>query len=145
MTLAEKQQQLIDDLLFIEDTHERLTAIVERTKSRRAVAPEERVDAHRVPGCVSLVWVIGEVRDRRCWFRSDADSPVVRGLVALLCDLYSDFPADEITGCEPVLLERLDLLRTLSPTRVNGLRSVQACIRQFAADQMSSRSTGQPG
>lgn len=144
MTLAEKQQQLIDDLLFIEDAHERLTAIVERAQLRRAVAPEDHVEAHRVPGCVSLVWVIGEARDGRCWFRSDADSPVVRGLVALLCDLYSDSPAEEIIACEPVLLEKLGLLRTLSPTRLNGLRSVRACIRQFAAGEGAPRATSQP-
>lgn len=133
MTLADKQQQMLDDLLVIDDPQERLAFIVDRAKARPPLAATARTDEHRVRGCVSAAWVVGTVRDGRLHFTSDADSPLVRGLVALLCDLYSDALAADIVATEPTLLEQLGLLRTLSPTRVNGLRSVRAAIRDFAA------------
>lgn len=133
--LAEKQQQMIDDLLLIEDPQERLAAVVDRARSRPALAEADRIDANRVRGCISLAWVIGEIEAGRCRFRCDADSPLVRGLVVLLCDLYSGASPTEVAAIEPALLERLGLAQNLSPTRLNGLRSVRARIRDFALAQ----------
>jgi cysteine desulfuration protein SufE len=133
VTLAEKQQQMIDELAIIDDPQERLSLVVDRARRRPPLAESERTDAHRVKGCISQAWLVGERRDGRCYFRCDADSPLVRGLVVLLCDLYSDAPPAEILATEPVLIEQLGLARNLSPTRLNGLRSVRAAIRAFAA------------
>lgn len=135
MTLAEKQQQLIDDYLIIEDPQERLAAVVDRARRAPPLPKAERTEPNRVRGCVSLAWIAAEVRDGRCHFRSDADSPLVRGLLLLLCDLYSGATPADIVATEPVLLEQLGLARNLSPTRLNGLRSVRAKIREFAATQ----------
>jgi cysteine desulfuration protein SufE len=138
VTLAEKQQQTIDDLLLIDDPQERLAFIVDRARSRPPLPEAERTEANRVTGCVSLAWVAGTLRDGRCHFRTDADSPLVRGLLALLGDFYSGAAPADIVATEPALIERLGLARTLSPTRLNGLRSVSAKIRAFAAAQAAS-------
>ena len=74
MTLPEKQHQLSDRLRLIEDAHERLAAITARGKKWPAPAEDERIDAHRVPGCVSRVWLIGRVEEGVCRWRMDAAS-----------------------------------------------------------------------
>jgi cysteine desulfuration protein SufE len=132
VTLGEKHQQMIEDLLLIEDPQERLAAVVDRARSRPALTAVERSEANRVKGCISAAWVVAERRDDQCHFRSDADSPLVRGLVALLCDLYSGATPAEVAATEPDILEQAGLTRSLSPTRLNGLRSVRARIREFA-------------
>jgi cysteine desulfuration protein SufE len=133
VTLAEKQQQMITDFAIIEDAQERLAAVVDRARRRPPLPEAERTDDHRVKGCISLAWVVTEMREGRCHFRSDADSPLVRGLLALLCDFYSGATPAEVAATEPVLLEELGLAKNLSPTRLNGLRSVRAKIRDYAA------------
>ncbi len=135
VTLAEKQQQIIDDLAIIEDAQERFAAVVDRARQRPPLPEAERTEDNRVQGCISLAWVVGEQREGRCYFRSDADSPLVRGLLALLCDFYSGATSAEVAATEPVLLEELGLVKNLSPTRLNGLRSVRAKIRDFATTQ----------
>lgn len=132
MSLAAKQQTLIDDLLLIEDAQERLAIVMDRARTRAPLPEADRTEANRVKGCISAAWVVGELRGDRCHFRSDADSPLVRGLVALLCDFYSDATPAEIAATEPELFERTGLARSLSPTRLTGLRSVRARIRDFA-------------
>lgn len=132
MTLAEKQHQLIADYAIIPDPQERLAAIVDHARRRPPLPETERTEAHRVRGCISLAWVVGELRDGRCYFRSDADSPLVRGLLALLCDFYSGAPPADVAATEPVLLGELGLAKNLSPTRLNGLRSVVATIQAYA-------------
>jgi cysteine desulfuration protein SufE len=137
VSLATKQQQMIDDLAVIDDPQERLALVVDRARNRPHLAEAERNEGNRVKGCVSLAWVAAELRDGRCFFRCDADSPLVRGLIALLCDLYSDATPADVFATEPVLFEQLNLARNLSPTRLNGLGSVRAKIRDFAASHAS--------
>jgi cysteine desulfuration protein SufE len=133
MTLAEKQRRFADDLLLIPDPQERLAAIVDRVKTRPPLPAAERTEASRIKGCVSLAWLVGEHRDGFCHFRSDADSPLVRGLLALLTDLHSGAVPADILGTELTLLADLELDRLISPTRLNGLRSAVAALRAFAA------------
>jgi cysteine desulfuration protein SufE len=132
VTLAQKLAQLVEDLAVIDDAHERLSVVIDRAKSRPPLPAAARDEAHRIRGCISAAWLVGEVHAGCCSFRTDADSPLVRGLLALLADFFSGAPAAEIAACELDPIEALGLARNLSPTRVNGLRSARASIREFA-------------
>jgi cysteine desulfuration protein SufE len=132
MTLAEKQQQLIARFARIHDAHERLAAIVARGKKWPAPPETERVNANRVPGCVSRVWLVGRVEDGRCRWLMDADSPLVKGLVALLCELGDGATLAELAAFEPEIVAALGLDRQLSPTRLNGMAAVVQTMRAFA-------------
>jgi cysteine desulfuration protein SufE len=138
MTLAEKQQQLIARLRLIEDAHERLAAITARGKKWPAPAEDERTEAHRVPGCVSRVWLIGRVEDGVCRWRMDADSPLVKGLVTLLCEATDGATSAEVAAFEPEIVPALGLDRQLSPTRLNGLAAVAQTMRAFAQHHLAS-------
>ncbi len=118
---------------MLEDPQERLGAIVDRAKRLPPLPAAERIDENRVRGCVSVVWLLGAVREGRCQFRSDADSPVVRGLLAVLCDFFSGFPPEAIAASEVDPLETLGIARNLSPTRRNGLNAARLRIRELAA------------
>jgi len=136
-SLAEKQQQMIARLRVIEDPQERLAAIVSRGKKWPPVTEDQRSDAYRVAGCSSRVWLAGRMEDGRCRFPMDADSPLVKGLVALLCELYDSAEPAEVASVEPEIFSALHLERQLSPTRLNGLAAVRATIRAFAESQLA--------
>ena len=137
-SLAEKQQQLIARFQLIEDAHERLAAIVARGRKWPGLTEDQRTDAYRVPGCTSRVWLVGHVENDRCHFQMDADSPLVKGLVALLCEVYNDATPTEVARIEPEIFPALQLDRQLSPTRLHGLASVRAMIRAFAESHLKS-------
>lgn len=130
MTVHENQLRIIDDLLFIPDVQERLSILVSRAKS--TLPESDKTDAHLVRGCVSRVWLVPEVREGRCYFRYDADSPMVKGLVGVLCEVYEGGLASEVASEEPVIWERLGFTKQVTPTRLNGLAAVRAVIRQAA-------------
>ncbi|KXU37608.1 hypothetical protein AXK11_02095 [Cephaloticoccus primus] len=143
--MTELQQALIADLNLIENAQERLAIIVERARRSSAgegggqLAAHERHDSQLVAGCISQVWLSAELGpDGRCRFRCAADSPLVNGLVSLLCEFFSgctpaEILACETEGCDP--LAELGLLHGLSPTRRNGLAAVRARIFHFAQAQ----------
>lgn len=128
---------MIEDLSIIEDAQERLSAVVDRARSRPLLNETDRTEANLVRGCISQAWLVANVHDGRCQFSSDADSPLVRGLLILLCDLYSGATPAEVAAIEPQLFENLGLAQNLSPTRLNGLRNFRAKIREFAIQSMT--------
>ncbi|MEY3608066.1 MAG: hypothetical protein RLZZ447_854 [Verrucomicrobiota bacterium] len=133
MTPAENLDRLAADLGAFEDPQERLAFVVDRVRRIPPLPATERIDAHRVPGCVSVVWLTGREEAGRWIFRADADSPVVRGLLLLLCEVYSGTETAAIAACERDPLAELGLLRELSPTRRNGLDSALGQIRRLAS------------
>lgn len=135
MPLAEKQRLLVARFAVIDDAHERLAAIVARGQRWPEVAEVERTDARRVAGCVSAVWLAGSVENGRCHFRIAAASSVVKGLAALLAELYEGETPADILAWEPGFLEALGLDRQLSPTRLHGVAHLRRAIRHFAAAQ----------
>jgi len=138
MTVIEKQRQLIEDYSIIENRQERLAAIVDRARRLPPLPADERTEANRVPGCVSSVWILSEVRNGKLHLRHDADSPLVRGLVALVCWIFDETTPADILASDIVALEKLDLLRDLTPTRQNGIKAVENRIKALAAAAAST-------
>jgi cysteine desulfuration protein SufE len=136
MTPGDTLTRLAADLAAFEDPQERLAFVVDRVRRVPPLSAAERIEAHRVPGCVSVVWLTGREEGGRWTFRADADSPVVRGLLLLLCEVYSGTETAAIAACVRDPLTELGLLRDLSPTRRNGLTSARERIRNLAAAQL---------
>ncbi|HEV7405405.1 MAG TPA: SufE family protein [Chthoniobacteraceae bacterium] len=127
-----KQEALIEQYSAIHDVQERMVLILDRARRRPPLAEAEKTEAARVPGCVSRVWLRPSCAEGRCHFGIDADSALVRGLAAFLCEMYEGATPAEVEAVEPHLLERLGIAANLSPTRLHGLAQVRRAIRDFA-------------
>lgn len=132
MSLADRQREIVDRLRIIEDPQERLSALMSRAKKWPAPAPAQLTEAYRVRGCQSRVWLVPSIEEGKCHFRMECDAPMVKGLVALMCELYEGATPAEVRGFEPTVVEDLGLAKMISPTRLNGLTAVRARIREFA-------------
>jgi cysteine desulfuration protein SufE len=139
MTPGDTLTRLAADLDAFEDPQERLAFVVDRVRRVPPLPAAERIDANRVTGCISIVWLTGREEGGRWTFRADADSPVVRGLLLLLCEVYTGAETAAIAACTRDPLAELGLLRDLSPTRRNGLASALARLRALAAAEAPSR------
>ena len=132
-TLREKETQLVRQLLLIENAQERIAILMDQAVRPSQLGPSEKTEANRVLGCVSRVWIAFAIADGKCRIRYEAESPMVRGLVGLVCRLYDGADPAEAANFQPALLEELGLEREISPTRLNGLRAVIARIRSCCA------------
>jgi cysteine desulfuration protein SufE len=137
MNPAETEKSLIARYAIIENLQERLAAVVERARKLPALREDERIDLHRVPGCVSRVWLIGTLEEGRCRFRLDADSTLVKALASLICEVYDAAVPGDIVSYETQVLEVLRLSENLSPTRRHGLVQVRRAIQAWAAGAQS--------
>ena len=60
------------------------------------MSEDERIDAAKVRGCASQVWLVSDVAEGIVQFRGQSDAAIVQGLLAILLRLYSGRPAAEI-------------------------------------------------
>ena len=132
MTLAEKQSQLTAELSALKNGQDRLAFLVERAKKNPPPAPELRVDANLIPGCLAKLWFTPEFRAGECFFACDSDSLIVKAIARLLCDFYSGQPPAEILAHDPKFLAPLGITQHLTPNRRNALAKVWERIGQFA-------------
>ena len=137
MTLRQRQSAIIARYAILPDPHERLAALTARRSPLAELAPEARTDAALVPGCVSRVWLVGFMENDRCRFQMHAESALVKGLAAALCELYDDATPAEILDFQPELFETLGIAANLTPTRLNGLSHLRARIVEFARQHLS--------
>jgi cysteine desulfuration protein SufE len=132
MTLEEKKTELIERLLFLPTAQDRLMYLVEKSKKEPILGAEFKTDQYRVEGCLSNLWFVPEFDGKNCWFRTDADSHIVRSIAILLCNFYSGHAPEDILRTDPGFLSEAGITQHLSPNRKNGLSRLWEKIRQFA-------------
>lgn len=137
MTYPETIQNLIDDFEFLSDWEDRYMHVIDMGKSLPALTTTERNEHTKVKGCVSQVWLVTEVSDTSpaiLSFRGDSDAHIVKGLVAVVIEIFSNRTAAEILALdETKILSLLGLDEHLSPQRSNGLRAMIERIKTLAA------------
>jgi cysteine desulfuration protein SufE len=133
-----------DDFSFLDDWEDRYRYIIELGGALPPYPEDVRDDAHRVPGCVSQVWLHttrGPGENPELVFLGDSDAHIVRGLVAIVLALYSGLRASNVLAVDAeATLRELGLDEHLTPQRANGLRSMVKRIRAEAEFALASAS-----
>lgn len=94
----------------------------------------DKVEANRVHGCESQVWLVGKLQDGHWQFSASSDARLIRGLVALLLARVNGLSAAELQQVDlPDWFNQLGLSRQLSSSRSNGLNAVLQRMRELAA------------
>ncbi len=97
------------------------------------MSDEDKIDANRVHGCESLMWLVGSLHDGHWQFTASSDARLIRGLVALLLARVNGLSADELRQVDlPDWFDQLGLSRQLSPSRSNGLNAVLQRMNELA-------------
>lgn len=128
--LPDNITEMIEDFAFLTDWEERYMHVIDMGKHLPPLTVAEKNEASKVKGCVSQVWVVSEHKDGTIYFRGDSDAHIVKGLVAVVIEIYSGRTAQEIVTLDAGdILQKLDLAEHLSPQRSNGLQAMIARIK----------------
>ncbi|PWJ20859.1 SufE family protein [Jannaschia seohaensis] len=134
----EKFEELVETFEFLDDWEDRYRHVIDMGKAFPPLDDALKVPATKVDGCASQVWIHprieGEGPDARFDFEGESDAMIVRGLIAVLHDLYGGLPVAEVGAVDALAeLARLGLDEHLSSQRSNGLRAMVRRIREVAA------------
>ncbi|MBL7953177.1 MAG: SufE family protein [Flavobacteriales bacterium] len=132
MTLAQAQQDLVDEFAMFTDWQDRYEHLIELGKDLPLIAPENKVDTNLVRGCQSRVWLNAEMKNDLVHFTADSDAMITKGIVALLVRVYNDRAPQEILGASTDFIDRIGLREHLSPNRANGLSAMLDQMKRYA-------------
>lgn len=93
---------------------------------------DKREEKYKVKGCQSQVWLYPEFKEGRVFFHADSDAVLVKGIVGLLVNVYSDATPDEILNTKPDFLKEVGITEHLSMNRSNGLAAMMKQMQMYA-------------
>lgn len=130
-------EDIAETFAFLDDWEERYRHVIELGRAMPPLPDALKVDALKVKGCASQVWlhplIEGTGPEARFDFEGESDAMIVRGLIAILHALYAGLTVREAAAVDAQgELGRLGLHEHLSSQRSNGLRSMVARIRDVA-------------
>jgi cysteine desulfuration protein SufE len=131
-TIQDIQAQIVEDFSFLPEWDERYAYLIELGGKTPPLPAEFRSDENIIRGCQSLVWLHRECRQGDIYLQTDSDSLIVKGLAALLLQVFSGHPAAEVLNADLTFFEEIGLDQHLSSQRANGLMAMVKEIRTFA-------------
>jgi cysteine desulfuration protein SufE len=136
MSANARVQAIRDDLAFLDDWDERYRYLIDLGRSLEPLPADAHIDANKVQGCASQVWLLMHENsiDNTLRIRGDSDAMIVKGLVALVIAMFDGRPRAEITAADAqAFFAEIGLKDHLTAQRSNGLASMVARIKAEAA------------
>jgi cysteine desulfuration protein SufE len=132
MTIAEIQEEIIEEFAFFEDWMQRYEHMIALGKSLPLIDPQYKTDEFIIKGCQSKVWLHAELQDGKVMLTADSDAIITKGIVALLIRVFSGQSPEAIVNADLAFVDEIGLKEHLSPTRANGLVSMIKQIKLYA-------------
>ncbi len=135
-----EQREIIEEFDLFDDWTGRYQYLIDLGRKLPPLSDAERIDANKVDGCQSQVWIVVSGNAERLDLHAASDSAIVSGLVALLLRVYSGHSAREIMDTDPSFINAIGLGKHLSPTRSNGLAAMVKAIKAHAKRAIARQS-----
>jgi len=131
-SIAEKQQEVIEEFSLFEDWMQRYEHMIDLGKSLPLIAEEYKTEDNIIKGCQSKVWVHAALEEDQLVFTADSDAIITKGIIAILIRVFSNQKPEDIIEAETSFIDEIGLKEHLSPTRANGLLSMIKQIKLYA-------------
>lgn len=131
MSIAEKQETLLEELGLFQDWSERYEYVIGLGKQLATMNDAARTPEHLIKGCQSQVWLDAKGEDGKVRFSADSDSLITKGMIALFVKVLDGETPDAILTADMSFIDRTGLKEHLAPTRANALN--------LMANQMKKR------
>ncbi|WP_058556174.1 SufE family protein [Thiohalocapsa sp. ML1] len=132
MSTSDEIDEIIDTFELLGDWDQRYEYLVELGERLPPMDPADKVDGNRVMECMSTVHVVPKPIEPKpidgtdtLRFHGDCDTAIIKGVVALLVQVFSGKSAAEIEATDvDALFEGLQLEEHLSPNRHVGVYAI---------------------
>lgn len=132
MSIAQKQQDLIEEFGMFSDWTEKYEYLIELGKDLPLIDPQYKTAEYLIKGCQSQVWLRADKVEGKVVFTADSDAIITKGIVALLINVLSNETPEVIINDPLEFIEAIGLKEHLSPTRSNGLVSMIKQMKIYA-------------
>ena len=132
MSIEKRVEEIKEDLEFFEDELQKYEYIIDLGKKLEPLKEEYQIPANLVHGCTSQVWLICEQKDGKLFFTGTADAIIVKGLVYMILQIFSDSTIQELKEINMDIVHELGLSEVINPNRQSGVIGMIKKIKEYA-------------
>lgn len=134
MSIAEKQEQLIEELALFQDWTERYEYVIGLGKKLAPMEAAAKDADHLIKGCQSQVWLDAHAEDGTVRYTADSDSLITKGMIALFVRVLDGETPDAVLTADMTFIDRTGLKEHLAPTRANALNLMANQMKRRALE-----------
>ena len=131
---SQKLDQIVERLSSTADPKRRYEYVLWLAKKLQPLPEEFRTDAFKVKGCVSQVYVVGQLVEGKLHWQGDSDAAITKGLLALLIEGMEGLEPAAAAAIDPAFLSETGLQASLTPSRANGFLNI---LKQMQAQALA--------
>ena len=133
-------ESLIDDFSFLDGWEDRYKYLIELGGQLNRFSDEQKKDEWKVTGCQSQVWIIPHYSENGISFEGDSDAIIVRGIIAVVLEIFKDKSAQEILDIDvEEIFDKMGLREHITPNRRSGMLSMVDKIKYYAAQALKGQ------
>jgi cysteine desulfuration protein SufE len=139
-----KIEKIKSEFGTLSDWEARYQLVIAKGRALVPMSDDLKTDDNKVKGCQSQVWLSAQLSPQGLvQFSGDSDALIVKGLLALVLQVYNQETPENILNTKPDFIREIGFEQNLSPSRANGLlamiRQIQYYATAFAILQRTKR------
>ena len=130
--MKDKIDQIIARFDAHKDWEDKYRELIKVGKTLSPMDETAKESKFEIKGCQSKVWLKPTLKSGRITLAADSDAILVKGIIGLLLEVYSDSTPTEILSTPPEFLKKIGITDHLSLNRTNGLAAMVKQIQMYA-------------
>ena len=133
-TGSDALDRMVERLGGTADPKRRYEYVLWLAKKLEPLPADQQTEAIKVKGCVSQVFVKGDLREGVLHWQGDSDALITKGLLALLIQGLEGLRPEQVEAIDPGFIGATGLQSSLTPSRANGFLNIFRTMQQQARD-----------
>ena len=132
MSIKQRIENIKEDLEFFDEELAKYEYIIDLGKKLPSFDEKNQIPENLVHGCTSQVWLICEKKDDKLFFYGTSDAIIVKGLVYIILEIFSDSSIEELKEVDMDIIRELNLSEVITPNRQSGVIGMIKKIKEYA-------------
>jgi cysteine desulfuration protein SufE len=132
-TGSEALDRMVERLGGTADPKRRYEYVLWLAKKLDPLPVDQQSEDIKVRGCVSQVYVRGELDRGVMQWKGDSDALITKGLLALLIQGLNGLTPEQVQAIKPDFIAATGLQASLTPSRANGFLNILRTMQAQAA------------
>jgi SufE protein probably involved in Fe-S center assembly len=140
-SIQEIEKEIVEEFSLFDSWDDKYEYIIDLGKKLPPLDDQYKIDANRVRGCQSTVWLVADYLDAapgdpggqgKIIYKAESDAVIVKGLISMLIRVLSGHSPDEILEAKLDFITQIGMTTHLAQTRSNGLLAMVKQMKNFA-------------
>ena len=132
MSIKKRLENIKEDLEFFDEELAKYEYIIDLGKKLPPFDEKNQIPENLVHGCTAQVWLICEKKDGKLFFYGTSDAIIVKGLVYIILEIFSNSTIEELKDIDMDIVRELGLSEVITPNRQSGVIGMIKKIKEYA-------------